>query len=127
MAHHVAVMYAGQIVEQARVGPLFAHPLHPYAQGLIASVPKSTGAPTERLASIEGVVPDPEHLPAGCRFAPRCPLALQECQQPQELRDVEPNHGVRCCRARAHQTTNHQSEQGGDPDPSGPPTTNHQP
>jgi oligopeptide/dipeptide ABC transporter ATP-binding protein len=100
MAHHVAVMYAGQIVEQADVRSLFARPLHPYTRGLLQSVPGLDAAPGgRRLHSLEGNVPDLAHLPPGCRFAPRCPYAIEPCQAPQELREVEPGRLARCCRA----------------------------
>jgi oligopeptide/dipeptide ABC transporter ATP-binding protein len=99
MAHRVAVMYAGQIVEQADVKSLFARPLHPYTRGLLQSVPGLDAAPGGRLHSLEGNVPDLAHLPPGCRFAPRCPYAIEPCQAPQELREVEPGRLVRCCRA----------------------------
>jgi oligopeptide/dipeptide ABC transporter ATP-binding protein len=111
MAHQVAVMYAGHIVEQADVKTLFARPWHPYTQGLLASLPKLTAisyqpsaishqpsATAQRLASIEGTVPDLAHLPVGCRFAPRCPHAQEQCQQPQALQEVHAAHLVRCCR-----------------------------
>src|SRR5687768_16461690 len=74
MADTVAVMYAGQIVEQAPVHDLFARPQHPYTVGLLASVPRldqRRGA----LPAIEGTVPAPQQMPPGCRFAPRCPFA----------------------------------------------------
>ena len=104
MAHDVAVMYAGQIVEQADVKSLFARPLHPYTRGLLQSVPglgpeERRAAGDRKLRSLEGTVPDLAHLPAGCRFAPRCPYAIEPCEKPQELREVEPGRPVRCCRA----------------------------
>ncbi len=99
MAHQVAVMYAGQIVEQTDVKSLFARPLHPYTRGLLRSVPGLEAAPGGRLHSLEGNVPDLAHLPPGCRFAPRCPYAIEPCQAPQELREVEAGRLVRCCRA----------------------------
>ena len=102
-AHDVAVMYAGQIVEYTDVKSLFARPLHPYTRGLLRSVPGATpddGAPGQRrLHSLEGSVPDLARLPPGCRFAPRCPHAIEPCLKPQELREVEPGRLVRCCRA----------------------------
>ena len=94
-------MYAGQIVEQADVKSLFARPLHPYTRGLLrqSPAPARTTAPGQRrLHSLEGNVPDLAHLPPGCRFAPRCPYAIEPCQEPQELREVEPGRLVRCCR-----------------------------
>ena len=82
MAHYVAVMYAGQIVEQADVKSLFARPLHPYTRGLLQSVPGyGYRARRPQLHSLEGNVPDLAHLPPGCRFAPRCPYAIDPCQR----------------------------------------------
>ncbi len=75
----VAVMYAGRIVEEAPARDLFSQPLHPYAQGLLHSLPP-LGGPRRRLQSIPGVVPDPKALPAGCAFAPRCPQAMPLCR-----------------------------------------------
>jgi len=71
MADRVAVMYAGVILEEAEVHDLFHHPLHPYTQGLLASIP-SLGTAQERLAVIPGSVPSLVDLPSACRFAPRC-------------------------------------------------------
>ncbi|MBC3191117.1 ABC transporter ATP-binding protein [Pseudonocardia sp. C8] len=87
----VAVMYAGQIVETAPVRELFARPRHPYTDALLRCVPGPVGT---RLATIPGTVPPFEHLPAGCRFAPRCGHAAPICEEPVELTD-----GVRCVRA----------------------------
>ena len=78
MCDRVAVMYAGRIVECGPVRDVFEHPSHPYTRALIASVPKMTGT-VERLYTIEGQPPSLMNLPAGCRFAPRCPYADQRC------------------------------------------------
>jgi oligopeptide/dipeptide ABC transporter ATP-binding protein len=100
IADRVAVMYAGQIVEQADVVSLFENPLHPYTQGLIQSIPV-LGENKERLEVIEGNVPNLIDLPSGCRFAPRCrarvehKLAICSDQIP-ELRTVKDKHSVRC-------------------------------
>jgi peptide/nickel transport system ATP-binding protein len=99
LAHRVAVLYAGQIVEVADVATLFRRPLHPYTQALLSAVPRLDGDRGSRLTTIEGAVPDPTRYPAGCRFAPRCPLAVEACRQAQELRELEPGHWVRCVRA----------------------------
>lgn len=100
MADRVAVMYAGRIVEQADVIPLFDEPLHPYTQGLIGSIPV-LGEIKEKLDVIPGTVPNLVDLPPGCRFAPRCQArvkhALQICTvQEPALSEVKPGHKVRC-------------------------------
>jgi oligopeptide/dipeptide ABC transporter ATP-binding protein len=100
MAERVAVMYAGRIVEQAYVKPLFANPLHPYTQGLMGSIPV-LGKIKERLEVIPGTVPNLVDLPPGCRFAPRCTARiehqLQICTQTEpDLIPVSADHLVRC-------------------------------
>jgi oligopeptide/dipeptide ABC transporter ATP-binding protein len=78
-AHRVAVMYAGRVVEEAGVGELFDRPRHPYTAGLLRSRPRlDVGA--GRLVPIEGTVPDALHVPTGCAFHPRCPLAIPRCE-----------------------------------------------
>jgi oligopeptide/dipeptide ABC transporter ATP-binding protein len=94
-ADRVAVMYAGQIVEEAPTTELFAHPSLPYTQGLFASVPRITG-PVQRLTPIGGTVPPPTAWPSGCRFRPRCPQAFEKSELPPELLDVGPEHRMRC-------------------------------
>jgi peptide/nickel transport system ATP-binding protein len=78
-AKRVAVMYAGRIVEEADVGALFQRPLHPYTQGLLASIPRPHVKSTDRLTEIPGMVPSLNDMPAGCSFAPRCPRAIERC------------------------------------------------
>jgi oligopeptide/dipeptide ABC transporter ATP-binding protein len=100
MADRVAVMYAGRIVEQADVKLLFAEPLHPYTQGLIASIP-ILGQVKEVLDVIEGSVPNLINLPEGCQFAPRCRSRLQYqlsiCTEVEpKLALTLPDHSVRC-------------------------------
>jgi len=100
MCERVAVMYAGEIVEQAEVGALFDQPLHPYTQGLIGSIP-ILGKLKDRLDVIPGSVPNLINLPPGCRFAPRC-RAMQEhgltiCTGAKpDLIEARPGHKVRC-------------------------------
>jgi peptide/nickel transport system ATP-binding protein len=94
-ADRVAVMYAGQIVEEAPTGELFANPSHPYTQGLFASVPRISG-PVQRLTPIGGSVPPPNAWPSGCRFRPRCPKAFDKSELPPELLAVGPDHRMRC-------------------------------
>ncbi|HKT04344.1 MAG TPA: dipeptide/oligopeptide/nickel ABC transporter permease/ATP-binding protein, partial [Rugosimonospora sp.] len=78
LCERVVVMYAGEIVEQAPVGELFAAGAHPYTRGLLAAAPSRASAGTE-LVAIPGAVPSPEHWPEGCHFAPRCTLAAPPC------------------------------------------------
>ncbi|MBK9138157.1 MAG: ABC transporter ATP-binding protein [Verrucomicrobia bacterium] len=80
LADRVAVMYAGQIVEEAATGDLLRRPLHPYTQALLRSAP-ILGREQDRLEAIPGTVPVPGQWPAGCRFAPRCPMARSECRE----------------------------------------------
>jgi oligopeptide/dipeptide ABC transporter ATP-binding protein len=94
-ADRVAVMYAGQIVEEAPTDRLFARPSHPYTQGLFASVPRITG-PVGRLSPIGGSVPPPGAWPSGCRFRPRCPKAFDKSEAMPPLLPVGPEHRMRC-------------------------------
>jgi oligopeptide/dipeptide ABC transporter ATP-binding protein len=100
MADRVAVMYAGQIVEQCKVDVLFEKPYHPYSQGLIGSIPV-LGKVADRLEVIPGNVPNLVNLPEGCRFAPRCRLCEQYkldicAKQYPPLVEIQPGHLVRC-------------------------------
>jgi peptide/nickel transport system ATP-binding protein len=94
-ADRVAVMYAGQIVEEAPTARLFARPSHPYTQGLFASVPRIKG-PLRRLNPIGGSIPAPTAWPSGCRFRPRCPKAFDKSELEPPLLTVEPDHKMRC-------------------------------
>ena len=100
MCDRVAVMYAGEIVEQSDVSSLFRAPKHPYTQGLIGSVPR-LGEDREELAVIPGSVPNLVDLPEACRFAPRCGARIEfdvtlATELHPELLPVEGGHGVRC-------------------------------
>ena len=94
-ADRVAVMYAGQIVEEASTAELFARPSHPYTQGLFASVPRISG-PIQRLTPIGGTVPPATAWPSGCRFRPRCPQAFEKSEREPQLLPVGPGHRMRC-------------------------------
>lgn len=94
-AEHIAVMYAGRVVERSETAALFAAPRHPYTQALLTSLP-SAAKPAERLPTIEGVVPPIDALPPGCAFAPRCSRATQICEQKDPaLLDGAACHNVR--------------------------------
>ncbi|MHC0038072.1 ABC transporter ATP-binding protein [Pseudoneobacillus sp. C159] len=96
LADRVIVMYAGEVVEEAPVHELFEKPLHPYTQGLMASIPKIHDV-VDELYSIEGTVPNPAHMPTGCKFHPRCPLADAECVKIRpDLKAINEIHAVRC-------------------------------
>jgi peptide/nickel transport system permease protein len=98
IADRIAVMYAGEIVEQGPAAEIFARPRHPYTAALIASMPEG-GAP--RLTAIAGTVPSPHKLPPGCRFAPRCAHADAACAAvPPVLQTVEPQRTSRCIKWR---------------------------
>ena len=95
----VAVMYAGEIVERAPVGELFDNPQHPYTIGLLASIPRLDRR-VDKLATIEGSLPDMSEPPQGCRFAPRCPFAIARCTAaPPPVVTVGARHWSRCVRA----------------------------
>jgi oligopeptide/dipeptide ABC transporter ATP-binding protein len=96
LCHRVAVIYAGRIVELAPVERIFARPLHPYTRGLLRCLPHPSrfGQP---LYSIEGAPPDSRRPSAGCRFAPRCPHAIESCRRDEPALEArEPGHLVAC-------------------------------
>ena len=99
LADEVVVMYAGRVVERASVERLFAEPQHPYTIGLLGSIPKLHVA-QERLAAIEGQVPTPTTVTAGCRFASRCPFVEARCQaEVPPLVALAPGHFAACWKA----------------------------
>jgi oligopeptide/dipeptide ABC transporter ATP-binding protein len=100
MASRIAVMYAGQIVEEAEVRSIFRDPQHPYTVGLLGSVPV-LGQEKDELATIPGTVPNLIDLPPGCRFAPRCRARIENnleicTQRNPDLVPVAPKHRARC-------------------------------
>ena len=95
IADRVAVMYAGEIVEEAPVDELFSNPRHPYTQGLLRALPHASRKRRE-LVPIPGLVPPMQMMPAGCRFAPRCPHALEQCWTDHPPHEVEAGVGFRC-------------------------------
>lgn len=98
MADTVAVMYAGQIVEIGPAREIFEDAQHPYTIGLMSAVP-SVGARSERLVTIPGVVPSAMDMPAGCRFASRCPFADAICANVPSLVDLGQRHQAACWKA----------------------------
>ena len=98
----VAVMYLGQIVEEADVLTLFEHPMHPYTRGLLRSIPSVTDGKREELYIIDGTVPLLSQIPQGCRFRPRCPSATDACAAVMPALETLPSgQKVRCFRAAA--------------------------
>ena len=96
LCEKVAVMYAGRIIEYGTVREVFTHPAHPYTVGLLNAIPKLTGA-RERLHAIPGRVADPQNLPEGCSFHPRCERCTQRCRQERPgMVVLNENHSVEC-------------------------------
>jgi peptide/nickel transport system ATP-binding protein len=104
IAHRVAVMYAGRIVEDGPVGEVFRNPRHPYTVGLLKSMPRLGDATRmkregEKLNAIPGVVPSLANMPKGCAFALRCAWAIDACRAAMPaLEGVNPRHNSRCIR-----------------------------
>ncbi|HTN10351.1 MAG TPA: ABC transporter ATP-binding protein [Acetobacteraceae bacterium] len=97
-ADRVAIMYCGQVVEEALADRIFHQPMHPYTEGLLASIP-ATDHDVERLTAIEGTVPPPWALPPGCRFAPRCGYAREICTTAQPpMTQLRPGSRAACWR-----------------------------
>ena len=98
MAEDVAVMYLGKLVETATADEIFGNPLHPYTRALLRSIPKVGKKTAIRLESIRGVVPDPQNIPPGCPFYPRCRRYMRgvcELSFPQPV-EAAPGHWVSC-------------------------------
>jgi len=97
ISDRVAIMYLGKIVELAPTYKIFKSPLHPYAQALIESVPIPDPTKRKERAPLSGEVPSPVNPPAGCRFHPRCPLAMDVCKKEEPpMTEVEKDHYVAC-------------------------------
>jgi peptide/nickel transport system ATP-binding protein len=100
MADDILLMYAGQSVEYTDIYSMFDRPFHPYARGLIGSIPKTEGGDRERLPSIPGTAPNLSDVPRGCRFYERCSRCDDACKfAALELREILPGHFVRCRKA----------------------------
>lgn len=98
---HVAVMYAGEIIEYGSIEEIFDHAAHPYTLGLFASLPNMNKG-LKRLKSINGLPPDPSMLPEGCKFNPRCPYAIEKCLSGTlEMTYLGGTHQCLCCNVEA--------------------------
>lgn len=103
VADRVAVLYAGELVEDAATRELFERPLHPYTRGLLDSVPRLGESKSAiRLSSMRGWIPSASELPRGCVFAPRCPLAVERCRRERPPLEGASPHGEGRRRIRCH-------------------------
>jgi len=99
LADDVVVMYAGRVIERCAVQALFSEPQHPYSVGLLGSIAR-LDREQARLPAIDGFVPDAAAMPAGCRFHPRCPFAVEKCfHEVPKLAEVRKDHFAACWRA----------------------------
>ncbi len=96
ISDNISVMYLGQLVETSESQELFERPLHPYTQALLSAIPSTDIHKKKKHILIKGELTSPVEPKPGCRFASRCPLASEECLQPQTLREVTPGHFVQC-------------------------------
>lgn len=95
----ICVMYLGQLVETSPSRELFKKPLHPYTKALLSAIPSTDiDHPHERIR-LKGEITSPIDPKPGCRFAARCPYACKKCHEPQQMKQLLPNHFVSCCRA----------------------------
>ena len=104
ICNDIAIMYLGRIVEIGTTAAVLDHPRHPYTEALISAIPIPDPDSNRESINISGAVPDPIHLPAGCRFHPRCPRAVPECRGVEpalEAHGASPSHKVACYRPLA--------------------------
>ncbi|MBN2148799.1 MAG: ABC transporter ATP-binding protein [Anaerolineales bacterium] len=99
ISDRVAVMYLGKMVELSGRDDLFRNPLHPYTQALFSAIPIPDPSLKRERVILEGDVPSPLHPPTGCRFHPRCPVAMEHCRMEEpSFREVVPDHWAACWR-----------------------------
>jgi oligopeptide transport system ATP-binding protein len=105
ISDRVAVMYLGEIVEEADTEEMFANPLHPYTQALLSAIPVPVPREKRRRVRLEGDVPTPIKPPEGCRFHTRCPIAIDQCKlEKPPLAEISPGHLVACIRTEVSAT-----------------------
>lgn len=98
ISDNICVMYLGQLVETCSSKKLFEKPLHPYTQALLSAIPSTDVDRKMQRVQLKGELTSPINPKPGCRFAARCPYATAKCQEPQQLREIESGHFVKCCR-----------------------------
>ena len=99
LAHEVAVMYLGRIVERGSVDDVLRSPRHPYTQALLSAVPSPRLDGGQKIIRLAGETPSPANPPTGCHFHPRCPLAVEECRTTYpQVRQLSASHRVNCDR-----------------------------
>ena len=96
----ICVMYLGKLVETSPSKELFKKPLHPYTQALLSAVPSTDIHRKKERILLEGEISSPIEPKPGCRFGPRCIYKQKQCEEPQHLEEIFPNHFVACCRVR---------------------------
>ena len=96
----ISVMYLGQMVETCPTREMFDMPLHPYTKALLSAIPSIDIDHPMRQLELKGEITSAINPKPGCRFAPRCPYATEDCNQPQELIEAAPGHFVSCCRVK---------------------------
>jgi peptide/nickel transport system ATP-binding protein len=104
---HISVMYLGQLVETSPAKELFESPRHPYTQALLSAIPSIDFRDGSKRIMLQGEFTSPINPKPGFRFAKRCPYAAPECHEPQQLRELDPDHFVSCCRADNLQESDH--------------------
>lgn len=100
ISHDISVMYLGQLVEKSESKELFKKPLHPYTKALLSAIPSVDLDGEKKRIELKGEIKSPINPEPGCRFAPRCMYATEECGKPQELEEVLPGHFVACCQVK---------------------------
>jgi len=99
ISNNIAVMYLGEVIEYAPKNELFRNPAHPYTKALLAALPIPDASRRHKKRElIKGEISSPIDPKPGCRFAPRCPYATAECNEPQVMREIAPGHQAKCCK-----------------------------
>ena len=100
ISDNICVMYLGQLVETCESDELFQNTLHPYSKALLSAIPTIDIHAEKKRIPLKGEIVSPIDPKPGCRFAARCPYAIEQCHAPQQLEEVLPGHFVACCRVR---------------------------